>query len=253
MRVAVVGGTGMLGAPVVEALTRRGDEVRVLSRSAPAALPDGASHRRLDLVSGEGLEAGLEGVEVVVEAANSQRKAKAVLVQGTERLLAAEAAAGVRHHVAISIVGCDRVAYPYYRVKVAQEEAVTGGPLPWTLLRATQFHPLLAKAFAAAARLRLRPTGMARLQPVDVGVVAARLAEAVHGEPAGRLPDLAGPEVRTLGEQSGAWQRADGRRLVPLRLPSMGKLGRALRDGGLCDPSAAAPGPTFEQWLRDER
>lgn len=251
MRVAVVGGTGMLGASVVAELARRGAEARALSRTAPATLPSGVSHQRIDIASGEGLEAALDGVEVVVEAANSQRRARAVLVEGTQRLLAAEAAAGVRHHVAISIVGCDRVPYSYYRAKVAQEEVVTGGPVPWTLLRATQFHPLLGKAFAASARLRLRPTGAARFQPVDVGVVAARLAEAVQAGPAGRLPDLAGPEVRTLGELSRAWQRADGRALVPLRVPSLGRFARSLRDGGLCEPDAAAPGPTFEEWLRD--
>jgi uncharacterized protein YbjT (DUF2867 family) len=251
MRVAVVGGTGTLGASLVAELVRRGEEVRGLSRRPGTALPAGASHAAIDLASGEGLGEALAGSEVVVDAANARKRAGEVLVEGTKRLLEAEVAAGVRHHLLISIVGCDRVPMGYYRVKTAQEEVVAGGPLPWTLLRATQFHPLLAGVFEGAARWRLRLSGAARLQPIDVGVVAARLADAAQAEPAGRLPGLAGPEVKTLGELSRVWRRADGRRLAPRRGPSVGKLGRALRDGGLCDPSAAAPGPTFGEWLRD--
>jgi uncharacterized protein YbjT (DUF2867 family) len=250
MRVAVVGGTGTLGSAVVKRLVARGDEVLALSRGASAGqLPAGASHRKVDLATGAGLDAALAGVEAVIDAANSQKQAGPVLVEGTRRLLEAGAAAGVGHHLTISIVGCDRVPIGYYRAKVAQEEALAAGEVPWSLLRATQFHPLLAGMFAAAARWRLRPTGAAQVQPIDVGVVADRLAGAIHEPPAGRLPDLAGPEVRTLSDLSGAWARAEDRRLLPLRVPSLGKAGRALRDGGLCDPASAVPGPSFEEWL----
>jgi uncharacterized protein YbjT (DUF2867 family) len=252
MRVAVVGGTGVLGKPLAAGLAARSDEVRVLSRTAPKRLPDGASHRSVDLTSGEGLAEALTGVEVVVDASNSSpRNAGPVLVEGTKRLLEAGAAAGVRHHVGVSIVGCDRVPIAYYKVKVEQEEAIAGGEVPWSLLRATQFHGLLAWGFAQAARFRVLPTGKARIQPVEVGVVAVRLAEVAHGEPAGRVPDLAGPEVQTLGELARAWRKVDGRRLLPLRLPTIGKAGRPLGEGAICNPDAAAGGPTFEQWLAD--
>jgi uncharacterized protein YbjT (DUF2867 family) len=250
MRVAVVGGTGTLGSAVAERLVARGDEVLVLSRgSSASAPPAGASHRTVDLATGAGLDEALVGVGAVIDASNSQKQAGPVLVEGTRRLLEAGAAAGVGHHLTISIVGCDRVPISYYRAKVEQEEELAAGAVPWSLLRATQFHPLLAGMFAAAARWRLRPTGAARIQPIDVGVVADRLAAAVHAPPAGRLPDLGGPEVRTLSDLSGAWARAEGRHLLPLRVPSVGKIGRALRDGGLCDPDATAPGRTFEEWL----
>jgi uncharacterized protein YbjT (DUF2867 family) len=249
IRVAVVGGTGMLGTALVAELLGRRDEVRVLSRGPAPQLPPGATHHRADLATGEGLAEGLTGVEAVVDAANTRRHARAVLVDGTRRLTAAGARAGVRHHLIASIVGCDRVPMGYYRVKAAQEQALAAGPVPWTVLRATQFHPLVAHELAAAARFRVRPTGSIALQPIDVSVVARRLADAVHAAPAGRLPDLAGPEVRTLGELSRIWQRADGRRLLPVRVPAFGRLGRALRDGGLCDPAAATPGPTFAEWL----
>jgi uncharacterized protein YbjT (DUF2867 family) len=253
LKVTVVGGTGVLGRLAVGKLVERGDEVVVLSRSAGKRLPDGVSHRRVDLASGEGLAGGLAGVEAVVDASNAppapRGKAREVLVEGSKRLLRAEAEAGVRHHVAVSIVGCDRVPMAYYGAKMAQEEVVAAGPVPWSLLRATQFHQFLAWAFARAARFGVVPTGRVLVQPIDPAIVASRLADSVHAEPGGRLPDVAGPEVRTLGELARAWRRARGRRSLPLRIPTVGRAGRALRDGGLCEPDAAAEGRSFEEWL----
>lgn len=253
MRVAVVGGTGAVGAPIVEELVRRGDDVRVLSRHAPAAPPLGASHHSIDLSTGAGLADALVGVEAVVDASNDSRKADQVLVEGSRRLAAAEADADVAHHVAISIVGCDRVPAAYYRSKVAQEEVVAHSPVPFSLLRATQFHTLLAAAFGFGERRRVVPTGKALLQPIAPAVVAERVAAAVHAGPSGRLPDVAGPQVQTLSELAATWRRHSDRRLVPVRLPSIGGLGKAVRAGALCNPDAAAAGPTFAEWLDAER
>jgi uncharacterized protein YbjT (DUF2867 family) len=251
MTVAVVGGTGTLGAPVVADLARRGEAVRVLSRT-PRAVHAGAEHRPIDLTTGEGLAEALAGVDTVIDAANSQRGAKQTLVEGTARLLEAAAAAGVRHHLAISIVGVDRVPMSYYKVKLEQEAAIEAGPLSWTILRATQFHQLLDGWFAGAARFGVRPTGNVKLQPIEPGVVAARLADAALAFPAGHLPDIAGPKVATLGELGGAWARARGKRRLPLRVPAWGRIGRGLAAGALCDEGAAAPGEDFEEWLRHE-
>jgi uncharacterized protein YbjT (DUF2867 family) len=254
MKVAVVGGTGVLGKPLAAALAARGDEVRALSRTAPSKLPEGVAHRSVDLTQDDsGLDEALAGVEVVVDASNSfSRNAGPVLVDGTQRLLAAAAKARVRHYAGISIVGCDQVPTAYYKVKVEQEETIAAAGVPWSLLRATQFHSLLAWAFEQAARARLSPRGGAQLQPVDVAVVVERLASAAHAEPGGRLPDVAGPEVRTLSELSKAWRNAKGRLLLPLPIPMVGSIGRPLREGALCNPDAAAGGATFEQWLEDE-
>jgi uncharacterized protein YbjT (DUF2867 family) len=253
MRVAVVGGTGSVGASIVRELVARGDEVRVLSRRPPADAPLGTSHHRVDVATGEGLEEAIEGVDAVVDAANDSRRADDVLVAGTRRLTAAEAHAGVAHHVAISIVGCERVPAGYYRAKVAQEQAVAAAAIPWSLLRATQFHTLLAGAFAFAERRRFAPTGKARFQAIAPAVVAKRIADAVHEGPGGRLPDIAGPEVQTLSELAAAWRRQSDRRVLPVRLPMIGRLGKPLREGALCNPVAATDGPTFEEWLRSER
>lgn len=252
MKVAVVGGTGVLGKPLVAELAARGDEVRVLSRTPPATLPEGAAHHSVDLTKGEGLADALSGVEVVIDASNSNpRNAGPVLVDGTERLLAAGAQAGIRHHVGISIVGCDRVPTSYYKVKVEQEEGIAAGEVPWSLLRATQFHSLLSWAFSQAGKARLMPTGSARLQPIEPGVVATRLAAVAHAEPAGRVDDIGGPEVLTLSELARAWRRADGRWMLPLPIPMIGKVGRPLREGALCNTEAPTGGKTFEQWLAD--
>jgi uncharacterized protein YbjT (DUF2867 family) len=252
MRVAVVGGTGVLGKPLVAALAARGDEVRALSRTAPRKLPDGASHFTVDLTQGDGLGEALAGVEVVVDASNSStpRRAAPVLVEGTKRLLRAGAEAGARHYVGVSIVGCERVPMAYYKVKVEQEEAIAAGAIPWSLLRATQFHTLIDYLFKQDARFGIVRSGSARFQPIDPPLVAERLAGAAHADPAGRLPDVAGPEVLTLSELAKAWRRA-GHRALPLRFPMIGPIGRPLREGALCNPDAAAGGRTFEQWLAD--
>jgi uncharacterized protein YbjT (DUF2867 family) len=248
MTVAVVGGTGTIGALVVADLLGRGERVAVLSRR-DANVPAGAEHRRVDLTDGGGLDLALDGVRAVIDAANSQRGAQETLVEGTRRLAAAGARAGVANHVTISIVGIDRVPISYYKVKLAQEEVLKAGEVPWTLLRATQFHQLLDSAFAAAARFGVRPTGSAKVQPIDPSVVATRLADAALAAPAGRLPDIGGPRVQSLGELSATWAAARGKRRLPLRVPALGKTGKALAAGGLCDERAATPGEDFAGWL----
>jgi uncharacterized protein YbjT (DUF2867 family) len=249
--VAVVGGTGTLGTPVVRRLLEGGATVRVLSRNA-TGVPAGAEHRRVDLANGAGLAEALAGATVVVDTANSNKAAEEVLVAGTGRLLEAGAAAGVGHHLAISIIGIDLVPIRYYRAKLAQEEAIESGPIPFSILRASQFHQLLDGAFAAAARFGVRPTGAAKVQPISPDLVAARLADAALAAPAGRLPDVAGPKVQTLSELSRAWASARGKHRLPLRVPSWGKMGEAVAAGALCDPAAAGAGEDFEEWLRHE-
>jgi uncharacterized protein YbjT (DUF2867 family) len=247
--VAVVGGTGTLGALVVAELAARGATVRALSRHA-REVPAGVEHRRCDLTSGEGLTEALAGADAVIDAANSNKAAEETLVAGTRRLLEAGATAGVGHHLAISIVGIDRVSMGYYRVKLAQEATIEAGPVPWTILRATQFHQLLDGAFAAVARFGVRPTGPAKVQPIEPSHVAARLADAALAAPAGRLPDLGGPRVQTIGELTRVWASARGKRRLPVRVPAWGKLGKGLAAGALCVPEATGPGEDFEEWLR---
>jgi uncharacterized protein YbjT (DUF2867 family) len=246
MRIAIVGGTGTLGRHVAAELRSRGHEVRVLSRSA-AKYP-------VDLLTGAGLGPALAGCDTVVDASNNAgRKAAAVLVEGTRGLLDAEQAAGVRHHVCVSIVGCDQLPVGYYGVKTDQENLVEQGPVPWTVVRATQFHEFVADIFGAAARWRVLPAPRALLQPVACAEVARYVAD-VAEQPARRArTSIAGPEITELGTLARTWRSVTGRRLalIPVRVP--GRVGRALRSGTLTTSRAEVTGHVpFAAWMEAE-
>jgi uncharacterized protein YbjT (DUF2867 family) len=242
MRIAIVGGAGTLGGHVTTELTGRGCEVRVLSRRS-ADYP-------VDLVTGHGLAAAIDGCDAVVDASNASRRAADVLVDGSRRLLAAEQAAGVPHHVGISIVGCERVAMGYYKVKAAQEQVISTGPVPWSIVRATQFHELAAMALTAAARWRVLPIPAIQFQTIAAAEVARVVADVATGEPGrGRL-EVAGPQVRTAAELVHTWRAITGRRAFSVPVPVPGKIGRALRAGALTAQHADVLGTeTFAEWL----
>jgi uncharacterized protein YbjT (DUF2867 family) len=252
MDVLVTGGTGRLGRLVVSELSARGHEVRVLSRRAgpPEPAQPGVTRVQGDLATGDGLPRALEGVQAVVDAVNSGRAARQVMADGAGRLVRAAAAAGVQHVVGIGIVGVEAVApvLPYYRVKLAQEAALTSGPVPWSLLRATQFHHLVGRMAAGLARSPIVLAPAVRLQPVDATEVAAALVDAVEAPPAGRLPDVAGPQVLTLAELTAIWLRAHGTPRRTVSVPIPGGVGRAVRDGALCHPGRAVGRTTFATW-----
>jgi uncharacterized protein YbjT (DUF2867 family) len=254
VEIAVIGGTGMLGRQVVRELVAREHAVRVLTRSAPEALPAGAEHHAIDLEAGAGLDDALAGAEAVVDASNRAgrgRTAAPVIVEGTRRLLAAAARAGVGHHIAVSIVGIDAVPFSYYRAKLAQEEAVQRGAVPWSLVRATQFHELLDWGFGLTARAGFVPGLRFGLAPVDPRFLAGVLADAVQRGPGGRLAPVAGPQVAPLRELGRTWAQVRGRRAVALPLPLPRRARRALAAGALVPGHGAITGgPTFADWLR---
>jgi uncharacterized protein YbjT (DUF2867 family) len=253
-RVLVTGGNGVLGRNVVERLVGRGHAARAASRSAPERPVEGATWTRLDLATGEGLAAALDGVDVVVHAASSPfRDTHAVDVDGTARLVEA---AGRRHVVYVSIVGCDLVPLPYYRTKTEAEAVVAGGGAPWSVLRATQFHELLADVFLPRLdRFPAMPvpSGM-RYQPIAAGEVADRLVEVVEDGPGGRLPDVGGPEVHTFVDLARRWIAAQGRRRPVVPIPAFGAVAAAIRSGALTCPDAVPDGRrgrlTWDDWLR---
>lgn len=245
MRVAVVGATGTAGAPIAAELERGGHEVRRLSR--------GSQTYPVDLLSGRGLDAALEGCQAVVDASNatgSAKKSRAVLVEGGRRLLEAESRAGVGHHVCLSIVGIDRVPIAYYGVKQEQEQLVREGEVPWTILRATQFHQLLDWAFSSMARARVLPRIAGPLQPVDPGEVATLAAEIAVAEPRQVQTTIAGPRVEPIADLAWAWKAATASRAILIPLPLPGKAGSGLRAGGLTDPAPDHRGKiAFADWL----
>ena len=254
MRIAIAGGTGTLGAATARALLDRGHEVVLLSRTAPRRAIAGAEHCPVDLAHDDPrLAPALEGSSALVDAINGSptRSGAAFLVAATRRLVAAAGAAGAGHYVLASIVGVERVPLGYYRAKVEQEEVVEHGSVPWTIVRAAQFHALVAGTFARTARFRLvpAPRGMV-LQPMDHREAARAVADAVEAAPRHARVDVAGPEVVAVTDLARQWKAATGARGLVTPLPLMPGLARALRTGGLTNPGAAIPGsPTFAAWL----
>jgi uncharacterized protein YbjT (DUF2867 family) len=253
-RLLVTGGTGTLGRLVVPRLLEAGATVRVLSRRDHDA-GDGVEYVTGDLATGQGVDAAVDGAEVVVHLAGSSKGDE----DKARNLVRAASRAGTRHLVFISVVGADRVPvvsaldramFGYIASKLAAERVVADSGLPWTTLRATQFHQLLLTLARQMARLPVLPVPAGiRVQPVDADEVAARLAELALGPPAGLVPDLAGPRVYELAELLRGYLRASGRRrpLPPVRLP--GAAARAFRAGANLAPDRAVGRRTWEEFL----
>lgn len=248
--ILVTGGTGSLGRRVVDRLRAADRRPQVLSRSGRAGTVRG------DLLTMEGVEPALEGVGTLVHCASSPlRKVRQIDVHGTERLLEAASRAGVSHVVFISIVGVDRNPYfPYFRVKLDTERVVERSGVPWTILRATQFHEFVLRFLGPLARgpVALAPKGLL-LQPVDVSEVVGRLVELALAGPAGRATDLGGPEVRTFADFSRAYLEASGRNKRVVEVPVPGKAARAWRGGAQTCPEGDRGEITWEEFLRERR
>lgn len=251
-RVLVTGGSGVLGRSLLSRPAAKGFAVRTMSRGRPAELPEGVEWVRADLGTGEGLDQAVAGVDVILHAASSARKdTRRIDVDGTRLLIEAAKRAGVRHLVFVSIVGIDRIPFPYYRLKVEVEGVVKAGGVPWTILRATQFHEFVEGMLWTMARLpiALVPKGW-KNQPVHVDDVADRLWTIAAGEPGMRTLNIAGPRVLTFGEMARSWLAARGSRKPVLNLWLPTAWSAAFHRGELTLPSAAHPGgTTWEEWL----
>ena len=219
MRIAVAGGTGLVGRMIVDDARARRDEVVVLARSAG-----------VDLVSGHGLAEALVGVEAVIDTSNVTTTRRSVSVAffetATTHLVDAAARAGVRHLVVLSIVGIDRCDFGYYLGKRRQEQIALGGSVPTTVLRAAQFHEFAGQLLDRSP-LPVVPQMLS--QPVAASEVASHLVDLAHGEALGSAPELAGPEERQMVDLARQTQRARGRRLPVLGVPLPGALPRMSR------------------------
>ena len=248
-RVLVTGGTGVLGRKVVERLCSAGLQPRVYSRSGKPGTIRG------DLRTGEGLEVAVKDVNIIIHCASSPlRQARQVDVEGTGRLLEAATDAGVSHLVYISIVGIDpAVSYTYYRLKLETERVIESSPVPHTILRATQFYDLVLMAMRFLGRLPVMaiPRGFLG-QPIDAGEVAGRLIKLALSEPSGRVPDIGGPEVRTLAGAARSYLEITGRRRRIFEFPVPGKTARAFREGALVCPDRVYGKIRWEDFLRSE-
>jgi uncharacterized protein YbjT (DUF2867 family) len=256
--ILVTGGTGTLGRLVVRRLRDAGHDVRVLSRRSHE-VEHGIEFVSGDLATGEeGIEAAVDGVETIVHLAGSAKGDE----DKARNLVRAASRAGAQHLVYISVVGADRIPtvsradramFGYFASKRAAERVVADSGLPWTTLRATQFHDLMLMVAQALAKLPVVPIPAGfRLQPVEADEVAARLVELALGEPAGLVPEMGGPRVYGAAELLRGYLRATKRRrrpIVPVWVP--GEAARAFRAGGNLAPEQAVGRRTWEEFLAE--
>jgi uncharacterized protein YbjT (DUF2867 family) len=246
MKIVVIGGSGLIGKKLIPLLRERGHE-------AVSASPSSG----VNTLTGEGLAEALKGTQVVVDVSNSPSfKDKAVLEffeTSTRNILAAEAAAGVGHHVALSVVGADRLPDSgYMRAKVAQERRIKGGKVPYTIVRATQFFEFVGAIAGSGADGGAVRVPDAPMQPLAADDVAAALADVAVGPPANATLELAGPEAQSMAALVRRALAAGGDTRAVVADPQAHYFGAALDARGLT-PDGANPriGPTrFEDWLR---
>jgi uncharacterized protein YbjT (DUF2867 family) len=252
--VLVTGGTGRLGRHVVRRLRDAQCEVRVLTRRSRESA-DGVEFVRGDLATGEGVATAVDGAAAIVHCATSSKgdvgaTQNLVRAAATQNLVRAASRAGAPHLVYVSIVGIDHISsWGYPKAKLQAERIVAESGLPWTILRVTQFYDYILTGLQKLARLPVVPVPAGfDVQPIDPDEVAARLVELTLGEPAGRVPDLAGPQVSSWAGLLRGYLRASHRRrwVVPVRIPGT----RAVRAGGLLPaPGHAVGHRTWEQFL----
>jgi len=247
--VLVTGGTGRLGRSVVARLVDAGQEVRVLARRPRDTQPQ-VTFFAGDLRRAEGIDPAVRGAGVIIHCATSTKGD----AEATGNLMTAAARAGSPHFVQPSIVGIDAMAaWGYVKAKLEVERIVQNGGLPWTILRVTQFYSYCFENSRKLAKFPLVapvPGGF-RVQPVDSREVAASLVELALAAPAGRAPDMSGPEVSSWDDLFRSYLAATHQRkwVIPVPVPG----GKAVRNGALLPPPGHTEGArTWDQFLAEE-
>ena len=246
MKIVVIGGTGRIGSLLVASLRRHGQE------AVPAA-----PETWVDTLTGRGLGEVLTGAQVVVDLANSpsleDEPAMAFFQTAGRNLLAAEQAAGVSHHIALSIVGADRLpASGYLRAKVAQEALIKASPIPYTIVRSTQFLPFIEGIIRSASldgQIRLSP---ALMQPIHPDDVVAALTEVTLGAPMNGTIEIAGPEAIPINRFAEEYLSAKGDARAVIADPAAPYFGAVLEARSLVPEGPARLGATsLADWLRE--
>ncbi|MDK3257995.1 SDR family oxidoreductase [Blastococcus capsensis] len=247
MEVLVTGGTGRLGRVLVPQLRDAGHRVRQMSRRG--AGPGGV---RGDLATGRDLGPALAGAEVIVHAASDPRgNPWEVDVAGARRLVEAVDRSRLRHLVHVSIVGVDRVPLSYYRAKYASEQVLLASGLPLTVVRITQFHDFVDELLDTARRGRLLPVPMGwRARPVDVTDAATHLTGLMAAPPAGGVVEFSGPEELSVADLARSWAAVRAPAAHVLATPMPGRLGSAVRDGGVLPHRGEHGRRTWAEYLR---
>jgi uncharacterized protein YbjT (DUF2867 family) len=243
MRIAVIGGTGLIGSKVVAKLRDDGHEAVV------AAFP------KVNTLTGEGLAEAVSGADVVVDVTNSPSFEDSAVLNffrtSTRNLLAVEAAEGVRHHVALSVVGTERLSESgYFRAKIAQEELIKAGPIPYSIVHATQFFEFVKSIADSATTDNVVKLSSALIQPMAADDVASAVARVAEGTPVNGVVEVAGPEQFRLDGliRLGLAAKGDPREVISD--PEARYFGALLRERTLLPgPHATLAATRFEDWI----
>jgi uncharacterized protein YbjT (DUF2867 family) len=244
MKIVVIGGSGLIGKKLIPLLKERGHE-------AVSASPSSG----VNTLTGEGLAETLAAAQVVVDVSNSPSWADDAVMEffdkSTRNLLAAEAAAGVGHHIALSVVGADRMTDSgYMRAKVNQEKVIEAGGLPYSIIRATQFFEFLGGIADSGAEGDTVRLSTAPMQPLAADDVAAALADIAVGAPLNATVELAGPERMSIAEFVGRFMAASGDKRTVVADPKAPYYGAAMDERGIAPGANSRLGPTrFEDWF----
>jgi len=243
----VTGATGTLGRKLVGAATAAGHRVRAMSRRSHVGYT-GVHWSQGDLLTNTGVDAAVDGVDVVVHCATQGTGDKDV--RSTENLITAARTAGVAHIIYVSIVGIDRIPLPYYKTKLRVEQTLEASGVGHSVMRATQFHDLIKTSCTIQRFVPLLGTlkGV-RFQPIDTGDVAARLVELVDCEPAGRVADIGGPSVHTHAELARMYLAACGGRRPVVEIPVPGRIAAGYRSGANLVPDNPVGTVDFATYL----
>ncbi|MBX3080665.1 MAG: NAD(P)H-binding protein [Anaerolineae bacterium] len=251
-QILITGGTGVLGSKLV-ALLKEKHTVRIMSRRPrPAAFDPSVEWAQADLATGAGLAEAVAGIEIVLHAASDPAQhSYETDVEGTQRLIDALRGQPLRHFIYISIVGIDRIPYSYYENKLKTEHLIAASGVPYTILRATQFHELIDRVLEPLTRylpILLLPLD-AQFQLIDSGEVAQAMSSLVDQPPCGLLPDMGGPQIQRLRDLLPAWLQAHHRRrlIIPLHYP--GTVFAGFRAGLNTCPTHRQGTITWAQWL----
>src|SRR5436309_5171862 len=244
MKVVVIGGSGLIGKKLVTILRRQGHEVVAASPSSG-----------VNSLTGEGLAQALAGANVVVDVTNAPSWEDAAVLAffdtSTRNLLAAERAAGVGHHVALSVVGADRLPDSgYMRAKVDQEKLIEAGGVPYSIVRATQFFEFLGGIADSGGEGDAVRLSTAPMQPMAADDVAAALADVAAGAPLNATVEVAGPEAMSIAEFVGRFMAASGDKRAVIADPQALYTGAAMGSRGIAPGANPRLGPTrFEDWI----
>jgi len=251
-KILITGSTGLLGRELAQLLESNGPALAGRRR------PDGIAAdrwREMDLLSRSGIDAALSGIDTVFHLASATKGKfdRAVDVEGTREMLRVARTTGLKHFVYVSIVGIDRIPYKYYKIKLETEKVIQDSGVPFTILRATQFHEFIDFILRGFLRFPVSPLlKAAKFQPVETAAVARALARIGQSTPLNGTRDLGGPEILDLETLSRTWLSARRLKRITFGVKAffLGRIGRGLCDGALTTSERSTDSILWSDWLR---